>query len=150
LAKRDLRKDFLWQKAGSKKRGIPWQLTFDEWLSIWKKSGKLHRRGKYREHYVMARYGDTGPYSPTNVYITTIEDNSSTGQAGKSKKPDQRRKIAQSVSKRKHKSVHTPVGVFRTSRECADYYGISTTTVKDRCRSQTELFRDWFLVDNPK
>jgi len=55
-------------------RHIEWRLTFPEWMAIWLASGHFHERG--RGGYVMARYGDIGPYSVTNVKIITHSQNS--------------------------------------------------------------------------
>ena len=60
-------------------RGIPFELTFDEWLHIWQDSGKWQLRGKGKGSYVMSRVGDTGPYKVGNVYINNQEDNASEG-----------------------------------------------------------------------
>jgi hypothetical protein len=62
-------------RNGAHRRGIPFQLTFEEWLSIWRTSGKLAQRGCRKEQYVMARFRDTGPYSPGNVKIIRMEEN---------------------------------------------------------------------------
>src|SRR5690606_37018971 len=51
------------------RRNIEWDLTFDDWLVIWVKSGHLAQRGIKRGQYVMARKGDVGPYSKNNVKI---------------------------------------------------------------------------------
>ena len=56
-------------------RGIDWQLTFDEWMSIWDASGHFHERGKKAGQYVMGRKGDVGPYSADNVYICLFTQN---------------------------------------------------------------------------
>jgi hypothetical protein len=63
------------QRTNAGKRGIGWEFTFPAWVATWEASGRLHQRGKCRDGYVMARHGDTGPYSPANVYITTLSQN---------------------------------------------------------------------------
>ena len=60
---------FIQQKKNAKKRGIPWEISFKDWLTIWQKSGKLHLRGKGKGKYCLARYGDKGPYSRINVFV---------------------------------------------------------------------------------
>lgn len=60
-------------------RGIPFELTFDDWLQIWQNSGKWQLRGKGKGSYVMSRIGDAGPYKVGNVYINNQEDNASEG-----------------------------------------------------------------------
>lgn len=63
------------QRRRANRRGIPFLLTFDEWLKLWQDSGHFHQRGKRPGQYVMARRDDVGPYAVGNVYITTLEQN---------------------------------------------------------------------------
>lgn len=63
------------QLSMARKRGIEWLLTFDEWWEIWAQSGKWEQRGRHKGGYVMARYGDVGPYSRENVRIITNKEN---------------------------------------------------------------------------
>lgn len=54
------------QKKSAKTRGIAWEMTFPEWVRIWRDSGHYQRRG--RGTMVMARKYDTGSYAVSNVY----------------------------------------------------------------------------------
>ncbi len=56
-----------------KKRNISFDLTFEEWYKIWLDSGRWQERG--RGGYVMARFGDKGPYAIGNVEIKHHIDN---------------------------------------------------------------------------
>ena len=62
-------------KSNAIRRNIPFLLTFEQWLEIWKQSGHLHERGRHRGQYVMSRFGDTGPYSIDNIRIITVGEN---------------------------------------------------------------------------
>lgn len=62
-------------KANAVKRGVPFQLTFEEWQAIWKHSGKWELRGNTSGCYVMARHGDKGPYALGNVSIQPFSKN---------------------------------------------------------------------------
>lgn len=62
------------QKRYAEYRGIEWRMTFPEWWKVWQDSGHWEQRGR-GQGYCMGRYGDTGPYSPDNVYICTIGQN---------------------------------------------------------------------------
>ena len=55
-------------------RGIEWKMPLADWWRIWQESGKWEQRGR-GQGYCMARHGDSGPYSPDNVYICTIAQN---------------------------------------------------------------------------
>lgn len=63
------------QKAQAVKRNIPWEISFEEWWTIWQNSGHWDQRGFGRDKYCMCRYGDIGPYSLHNVIIATTEEN---------------------------------------------------------------------------
>lgn len=63
------------QEKSAKVRKIAFLLTFEEWLAIWIDSGKWGQRGRLRGQYVMARYGDQGPYSVGNVRICLTGEN---------------------------------------------------------------------------
>lgn len=65
------------KRADARTRDIPFRMTFDEWLDVWLKSGHLVEAGCRDGQYVMARYGDKGPYKIGNVKIITANANSS-------------------------------------------------------------------------
>jgi len=60
-------------KARSKRRGIDFQFSYDEWMAWW--GNDIINRGRNAGQLVMARTNDTGPYHPNNVYKTTVEQN---------------------------------------------------------------------------
>lgn len=70
------RQEFASQRSGAARRGIGWELTFDQWLDIWAESGHYAKRGP--TGYVMARKWDDGPYAIGNVEIQTAQENHST------------------------------------------------------------------------
>lgn len=68
------------QKRGAKKRGIAWDLTFEQWWLIWQESGHWNERGTTAgKNYVMARHGDVGPYAVENVAIIPHVQNTRDG-----------------------------------------------------------------------
>jgi hypothetical protein len=66
---------YKWQLNRAKDRGVPFLLSFEEWCDIWQSSGKWEQRGRLRGQYVMARFGDTGPYERSNVKICLVGEN---------------------------------------------------------------------------
>lgn len=66
---------FVQQKVQAKRRGIPWELTFEEWWGIWDASGKWELRGFGAGKFCMSRYKDEGAYTKGNVIIASTEDN---------------------------------------------------------------------------
>ena len=67
---------FCRQKASANRRGIDWQLSYEDWKAIWDESGKLDQRGRGANKFCLARKFDEGPYSVDNVYITENSKNS--------------------------------------------------------------------------
>lgn len=72
--------DVLWNayhnhRRDAVRREIEFNLEFIEWLQIWHNSGKLEQRGPRKGQYVMARYGDVGPYALGNVRIVLHSEN---------------------------------------------------------------------------
>jgi hypothetical protein len=66
------RRAFTLQRYNASRRGIAWQLTFEEWLELWQRSNRWARRGKRLGQYCMARKGDKGAYAIGNVRILTV------------------------------------------------------------------------------
>lgn len=66
---------YLMQKKNAADRGIEWKFNLKEWHDVWVASGKLEFRGLQNNGYVMARFGDVGPYAKDNVYICTSSQN---------------------------------------------------------------------------
>jgi len=62
-------------KIRARRRNIAFLLTFEEWLAIWRDSGKWERRGNGMDSYCMARFRDLGPYAVGNVRICTHREN---------------------------------------------------------------------------
>jgi hypothetical protein len=71
----NLRRSFTSQASAARKRGIQFLLTYEEWLHIWQKSGRLGERGRLPGQYCMARFGDAGSYELSNVRICLVEEN---------------------------------------------------------------------------
>jgi hypothetical protein len=76
-----LTKCFQAQRAAAKQRGVPFQLSYEQWLGIWQHSGRLRQRGTGTGRYVMGRAGDVGGYASSNVAIVRFEENVRQGVA---------------------------------------------------------------------
>lgn len=70
---------YIQHRGHARKRGVPFLMTFKEWWSIWNVSGKWSLRGQRKGQYVMARFGDQGPYAVGNVHIITCSENIAEG-----------------------------------------------------------------------
>jgi hypothetical protein len=68
-------------KSSAKQRGIPFLLSYGEWLAVWQESGHLQERGRESGKYVMARNGDAGAYEVGNVSIITGAQNAADAAA---------------------------------------------------------------------
>jgi hypothetical protein len=70
------------QRSADKMRKIDFNLSFEEWIDIWQKSGHFDQRGKGPSKYCMCRYGDLGAYTIGNVFIQTNSKNSTDAHIG--------------------------------------------------------------------
>jgi len=75
MDKRTPRRKFSDARIDARRRGVAWQLTFEQWMQIWLDSGHWHERGTRRGCYCMARHGDIGPYAIGNVSIQLSIEN---------------------------------------------------------------------------
>ncbi len=76
------------QRLAARRRGIGWELTFEQWLRLWRASGRLADRGVGAGRYCMARDGDRGPYSVSNVSIQLSTVNSRDGLRQRTQLPN--------------------------------------------------------------
>lgn len=57
------------QAVNAGRRGVPFELTFDEWWGIW--AARYEERGPRRDQLVMCRNRDLGRYEAGNVRLDT-------------------------------------------------------------------------------
>jgi hypothetical protein len=91
---RRLRRAFTNQRCSARRRSIGFELTFNQWLSLWLASGKLQQRGVHKDQYVMARPGDRGSYAEGNIVFILATQNSSEGNRGKVLSPETLRRMS--------------------------------------------------------
>ena len=94
MRKRSIKSAFYDHKKGAARGHIPFLLTFEEWLKIWVDSGHMHERGCRKGEYVMARFGDKGPYAIGNVKIITCNENCSDANRGRKRSDETCQKIS--------------------------------------------------------
>ena len=82
------------QERNALARGIPFLLSFDQWLFIWTESGKLDQRGRGADKFCMCRNNDVGSYEVGNVFIGTGRENVRAGNLGKEMTQEVRDKIS--------------------------------------------------------
>lgn len=83
MARDIFRKLHTQQGSNAKQRGIPFELSLEEWKSTWIDSGKWTERGRGKGKYCMCRVADQGAYAVDNVYIGLSTDNIRDGNVGK-------------------------------------------------------------------
>jgi hypothetical protein len=64
------------QRHNAKRRGIGWELTFEQWLAWWGED--IERRGSGECDLQMQRVADAGPYALGNIKKGTPKQNSAT------------------------------------------------------------------------
>jgi HNH endonuclease len=63
------------QRDTAKKRGVSFDMSYEDWLDVWVSSGHLNKRGRGKGKYCMMRLNDKGAYTKNNVTIGLFEDN---------------------------------------------------------------------------
>ena len=103
-----IRSIYLNHKGGAIRRGIDWEFNYPLWIRKWKESGHWKERGRCGHEYVMARYGDIGPYSYENTKIITQGENIAEGNrrnlrwVGKKHTKETLRKLSESHKGNRH------------------------------------------------
>lgn len=87
------------QRSSAKQRNVPFLLSFEEWWAVWEASGKWEQRGRRREQYCMARFGDEGAYETGNVFICTPADNVAESNARRALADDARQRWSEAAKK---------------------------------------------------
>jgi hypothetical protein len=103
------------------RRGIGWELTFEQWWALWEESGHWLERGK-GQGYCMCRNGDVGPYAVGNVSIALSRENSSIHPNRKKSLPmgvfvRRDRKQTKFQARRKIGGKRVELGTFATPEE---------------------------------
>jgi hypothetical protein len=106
-------------KGKSLYRGIEFLLTFEEWWDIWQVSGKWEQRGRRRDQYVMARFGDQGAYEKGNVKICLVPENVGESNQNCDNPTEQRSAVMKawwaSASKKKRAAISRALSVNNAS-----------------------------------
>lgn len=124
-ARRDpLKYAFQMQRNTAKSRGVEWELTFEEWMSIWTDSGKLEQRGRGIGKFVMSRRGDMGPYAVGNVFIQpSVANNAEAPNKRRVKKSDHPGVFNLYPGRKRSwqaKYSRVSLGLFETAKEAID------------------------------
>ena len=110
---------FKQQRVSAKDRGIPFRLSYEQWLDIWKQSGHFHERGRGRGKYCMSRPGDKGAYERGNVKIILFEANNVEQICS----PKTRAKLSALRRGRKPSALAIAKLIERNKTQAMDYHG---------------------------
>jgi len=124
-------------KFSAKYRNIDWQFTPEQWRQWWLDNGvdKNQPRHYKGDSFVMARYGDQGPYHPDNVYITTNTGNLQDADHTYDRNP---KRGPRDVGCR---SIHTPYGEYKKIKTAAEQLAVDVTTIYNRMKTRpTEYY----------
>lgn len=127
---------FAGHRSRALRRGREFLLTFEQWLSIWESSGHFHKRGIRKGQYVMARFGDVGPYAVGNVQIITCQQNVSEAQRGREKSfgPEARANMSEAHKGKpwspKQRAALTPIRAQLRGKKRPPEVGIKISAAK--------------------
>ncbi len=155
-APRDVWAAFRSHFNSSKRRGIPFLFTFEQWWDWWRIDNRWDLRGVGKDALVMSRPNDEGPYSPGNVFVSTHQDNCA--NRGEKSREIARAKIQESwdsgrvshlTGKRethpRSRAVITPKGRFGNAALAAEAYGLTRQMAAKRARDHMSGF--WYESD---
>jgi hypothetical protein len=126
-------------KNNARIRNLEFLFTPEQWWDWWRTDDRWSRRGPGRNHFVMARKGDVGPYSPDNVYCTTRGQNCkdipkshrAAGMARARSEGRLRGRPGRNPSwRRRGRPVITPAGRFSSVKQAAAHHGMAAHTVR--------------------
>lgn len=139
-----------WQQINNaKRRGIEFNMSYEEWLYVWLSSGHFDQRGKGRNKYVMARHGDTGPYEIGNVKIVTNYVNCSEATAGIKKTKEHAKKLRKILDKNRQTVPCVVEGKFYpTIKEAAKELKLKFGQVYYRLHSTCSKWSEWYVVSS--
>ena len=113
-------------------RGIPWSMSYEEWLEMWLLSGKWEERGRKSGQYCMCRLGDTGPYSKKNCFIGLTDNNQ-----------QERWEDARKVLKEDWIKIYESYqNTGRTQYEVAEMYGVDQSAISKILKKVKEKLND--------
>jgi len=97
------------------KRGISFELTFNEWYDWWLSHG-IDKNIHVNHNLCMCRPKDQGSYKLDNIYLGTRSENAKEAWTHR----DHSFKL---------KKISTPVGIFNSRKEAAEYYKVDPTNI---------------------
>ena len=107
-------------------RGIQFLLTFEEWYNWWLQQGVDKNQPQPKKGpntLCMCRFGDTGPYSLTNIYCDTVSGNVTFARQNK-----------KYLAGPKGKKIMTPAGQFNSRKDAAIFYKITAASLYQRMK----------------
>ena len=135
-------------RNSARRRGIAFEFTLEQWCAWWRFDNRWANRGRKRDQYVMARRGDTGPYSMANVYLATQgqnqRDRTSESYRLAAAKAAATRKANPSSYQYDHlrSDVHprrvavvTPAGRFVSVKAAAEHHGLTLSAMNYRLKT---------------
>lgn len=63
---------FVRAQAAARRRGVPWELTFNQWLNLWEDSGHCNADGPNTTQYRLVRFNDTGAFRMGNAVVIPV------------------------------------------------------------------------------
>jgi hypothetical protein len=142
LPRNQVNVNFLNQKYEAIKRGIDWQFSYDTWVEWW--GDDYQHRGKGKGKLQMCRYNDTGPYSPTNTYKATQEQNLKDFYTkGVKRKQWYNNMMKTAITRRKPVEIDNEI--FESVRSAAGVLGITPEAVSWRVNSKNFPEYRWHI-----
>ncbi len=147
-----MRRAYTNQRSRAKGRGIAFEFTFEQWKAWWLTNDRWSLRGRHKNNLVMARPGDTGPYSPDNVFCITQYENlkisipldkrqaaaKASGNRAWANYDAHRMRMRRGATHPRSRPIRTQVGVFANATLAAKAFEISRQHAARLAREKLE------------
>ncbi|WP_415913205.1 hypothetical protein [Neptuniibacter sp. QD37_11] len=134
----DIQQAFYMQRHKAISMGVGWELSLEQWIALWRKSGQLSLRGREKEDYVMGRIDRSLPFAVGNIEIRKQTDNGRYNNDFELKRSSDAGKKGQALRKgqRYYGEVITPLGKFPSARDAALAHGLNHNAIEKRIESE--------------
>lgn len=122
-------------KATAKRRGVGFNLTFEQWNNWWLSQGvdkNLDKGQKTANTLCMCRHNDIGAYELSNIYVDTLSNNI--------KLSFKLRKANNTFRNHTAQPIQTPLGKFNTIKAGCEALGVPLWTLEKMLKTHPKEY----------
>lgn len=137
-------KRYDYTQGNANRRGIAFELTFDQWYNWWLSHGIDKNLPSNNSQYCMCRHNDTGPYRLDNIYFATRGQNTKDRHIWNPRRGEKNPNFGNRGSKNPlSKPIQTPAGRFGSRIEAAQANNMTPRMISSRLKTKS---KDYFYI----